>query len=70
MLYIISKKTREIVWKVGPEYGIASAMKALGTIIGPHHGHIIPKGLPGTGNVLVIYNGVAGGDGNPNPATP
>ena len=70
MLYIISKKTGEIVWKVGPEYGIASAMKALGAIIGPHHGHIIPKGLPRTGNVLVIDNVVAGGDGNPNPAAP
>ncbi len=70
MLYIISKKTGEIVWKVGPENGIASAMKALGTIIGPHHGHIIPKGLPGTGNVLVIDNGVAGGDSNLNPAAP
>lgn len=68
MLYMISKKIGEIVWKVGPEYGIASAMKVLGTIIGPHHGHIIPKGLPGTRKVLVIDNGVAGGGGNPNPA--
>ena len=70
MLYIISKKTGEIVWKVGPEYGMDPKLKALGTIIGPHHAHIIPKGLPGEGNVLVFDNGGAGGFGNPNPGAP
>jgi hypothetical protein len=67
MLYIISKKTSEIVWKIGPEYGIDPKLKSLGTIIGPHHAHIIPKGLPGEGNVLVFDNGGAGGFGDPNP---
>tara|TARA_B100000676_G_scaffold312152_1_gene384989 strand:+ start:8689 stop:10029 length:1341 start_codon:yes stop_codon:yes gene_type:complete len=70
MLYIISKKTGEIVWKVGPEYGIDPKLKALGPIIGPHHAHVIPKGLPGAGNVLVFDNGGAGGFGDPNPGAP
>ena len=47
MLYIVSKKTGEIVWKVGPDYSMDPALKALGAIIGPHHAHIIPKGMPG-----------------------
>ncbi|MCG8545684.1 MAG: arylsulfotransferase family protein [Alphaproteobacteria bacterium] len=70
MVYIISKKTGEIVWKVGPEYGMDPALKALGCIIGPHHAHIIPKGLPGEGNVLVFDNGGAAGYGEPNPGAP
>ncbi len=70
MLYIISKKTGEIVWKVGPDYSMDPALKALGVIIGPHHAHIIPKGLPGEGNVLVFDNGGAGGFGDPNPGAP
>ncbi|NKB55018.1 MAG: thioredoxin [Alphaproteobacteria bacterium] len=70
MLYIISKQTGEIVWKVGPDYSMDPALKKLGCIIGPHHAHIIPKGLPGEGNVLVFDNGGAGGYGDPNPGAP
>ena len=70
MLYIISKKTGAIVWKVGPDYSMDPALKALGCIIGPHHAHIIPKGLPGEGNVLVFDNGGGGGFGDPNPGSP
>ena len=70
MLYIISKKTGEIVWKVGPDYSMDPKLKALGTIIGPHHTHVIPKGLPGEGNILVFDNGGAAGFGDPNPGAP
>lgn len=70
MLYIISKTSGEIVWKVGPDYSSDPALKAMGTIIGPHHTHIIPQGLPGEGNVLVFDNGGAGGFGEPNPGAP
>jgi len=70
MLYIISKKTGEIVWKVGPDYSMDQKLKALGTIIGPHHTHVIPKGLPGEGNILVFDNGGAAGFGDPNPGAP
>ena len=70
ILYIISKQTGQIVWKVGPDYSMDPALKKLGCIIGPHHAHIIPRGLPGEGNVLVFDNGGAGGFGDPNPGAP
>lgn len=70
ILYIISKKTGEIVWKIGPDYASSPELKALGCIIGPHHAHIIPKGLPGEGNILVFDNGGAAGFGSPNPGSP
>ena len=70
MLYIISKKTGEIVWKVGPDYAVDAAHRELRCIIGPHHTHVIPKGLPGAGNVLVYDNGGAGGYGEQNPGAP
>lgn len=52
----------EIVWKVGPDYspGTPEGDK-LGQIIGQHHAHMIPEGLPGEGNILVFDNGGFGG---------
>jgi len=70
MVYIISKKTGEIVWKVGPHYDRDPALREMGCIIGPHHAHMIPKGLPGAGNILVYDNGGAAGYGEPNPGAP
>ena len=70
MLYIISKKTGKIVWNIGPDYSQKQALRNLGCIIGPHHAHIIPKGLPGEGNILVFDNGGAAGFGSPNPGSP
>jgi hypothetical protein len=70
MVYIISKQTGEIVWRVGPEYGMDPALKKLECIIGPHHAHMIPHGLPGAGNILVFDNGGAAGYGEPNPGAP
>ena len=70
MLYIISKKTGEIVWRIGPDYTRSPELRALACIIGPHHAHMIPKGLPGEGNVLVFDNGGAAGFGDPNPGAP
>lgn len=70
MVYIISKKTGEIVWKVGPYYDREPALKEMGCVIGPHHAHVIPKGLPGAGNILVFDNGGAAGYGEPNPGAP
>src|SRR5450830_221494 len=58
---IIDKKTGQIVWRIGPDF--ASTTQAGGKlprpvdqIIGQHDGHIIPKGLPGAGNLLVFDN--------------
>ena len=39
-------------------------------IVGQHHAHMIPKGLPGAGNILVFDNGGWGGFGLPNPSSP
>ncbi len=70
MVYIISKRSGEIVWKIGPEFSTDPKLRALGCIIGPHHAHVIPKGLPGAGNILVFDNGGAAGFGEPNPGAP
>ena len=42
----------------------------LGQIIGQHNPHIIPKGLPGAGNLLVFDNGGASGYDAPSPGSP
>ena len=67
ILAIISKETGDIVWRVGPDFNENEATKKLGWIIGQHHLHMIPKGLPGEGNLLVFDNGGEGGYGTPNP---
>jgi len=64
-LAIISKKTGRIVWKIGPNWDDEN-IKHIGYIIGPHHTHLIPEGLPGEGNILVFDNGGWGGYGVPN----
>lgn len=64
IIAIISRETGEIVWRVGPDYSANTAEgKNLGQIIGQHHAHMIPKGLPGEGNILVFDNGGYGGIG-------
>ncbi|MFA5310059.1 MAG: aryl-sulfate sulfotransferase [Dehalococcoidales bacterium] len=67
---IISKKSGNIVWQIGPEFNAAKALRAIGQIIGQHHAHLVPRGLPGEGNILVFDNGGAAGYGAPNPAAP
>lgn len=59
---VINRSTGNIVWKVGPNY-YQEPDKKLGQIIGPHHAHMIPEGLPGEGNMLVFDNGCLGGYG-------
>jgi hypothetical protein len=67
---IISRKTGRIVWQVGPDYNATPALRKLGQIIGQHHAHMIPRGLPGEGNILVFDNGGQAGYGSPNPGAP
>jgi Arylsulfotransferase (ASST) len=51
-------KVGQIVWKVGPDYSAGTPEgDKLGQIIGQHNAHMIPKGLPGEGNILVLDNG-------------
>ncbi|MGN1101397.1 MAG: aryl-sulfate sulfotransferase, partial [Huintestinicola sp.] len=54
ILGIIEKKTGKIVWRLGPDFNESEATRKLGWIIGQHHLHMIPKGLPGEGDLLVF----------------
>lgn len=69
LLVIISKETGKVVWKLGPDFNENEKTKKIGWIIGQHHFHMIPKGLPGEGDLLVYDNGGWGGYGNPNPSS-
>ena len=66
----IVDRAGDVVWKMGPDYRDTPALAELGQIVGQHHPHIIPKGLPGAGNLLVFDNGGAAGYGAPNPSAP
>lgn len=70
IIWIVSKETGKVVWKVGPHYDRTPELRALGWIIGQHHAHMIPRGLPGEGNILVFDNGGWAGYGVPNPGSP
>lgn len=70
IIAIIDKQTGKLVWQIGPEYASSPELRKLGWIIGQHHAHMIPKGLPGEGNILVFDNGGWAGYGAPNPASP
>jgi hypothetical protein len=67
---IIDKDSGKIAWSVGPEYNKTKELKELGWIIGQHHAHMIPKGLPGEGNILVFDNGGFAGYGPPSAVSP
>lgn len=70
IIAIIDRASGAIVWRMGPDYTESKPLAALGQIIGQHNPHIIPKGLPGAGNLLVFDNGGANGYGTPNPGAP
>jgi hypothetical protein len=54
----------DIVWKIGPTYQVPNDREfKLGQIIGQHMAHMIPKGLPGAGNMLLFDNGGGAGWG-------
>ncbi|MFZ5813657.1 MAG: aryl-sulfate sulfotransferase [Thermodesulfobacteriota bacterium] len=76
--FIIDKETGKIVWRIGPLYysdivwefageQYPQAYKKLEQIVGQHHTHMIPKGLPGEGNIMIYDNGGYGGYGPRNP---
>ena len=56
-------KSGDIIYKVGPDYSVGNAEHKLGQITGAHMVHIIPKGLPGAGNILLYNNGGPAGFG-------
>ena len=59
-----------VVWQLGPDFSRTPEQQAIGQIIGQHHAHIIPKGLPGAGNMLIFDNGGSSGYGAPSPIGP
>lgn len=48
-IYIIDRETKKIVWKYSGDYK--------GGLGAPHEAHMIEKGLPGAGNILIFDNG-------------
>lgn len=70
LIFIIDKATGHLVWRLGPDYLATPQLRALGQIIGQHHAHMIPQGLPGEGNILLFDNGSFGGYGAPTGASP
>jgi hypothetical protein len=60
----------KVVWRLGPDFSESRELQAIRQIIGQHHAHFIPKGLPGAGNLLVFDNGGSSGYGFANPGAP
>jgi hypothetical protein len=69
-LLAIVARDGSIVWRLGPDFSESKELRAIRQIIGQHHAHLIPKGLPGAGNLLVFDNGGASGYGFANPNAP
>ena len=69
-LLAIVGRDGKIVWRLGPDFGESPELRAIRQIIGQHHAHFIPKGLPGAGNLLVFDNGGSSGYGFANPIAP
>ncbi|MDO4280408.1 MAG: aryl-sulfate sulfotransferase [Peptococcaceae bacterium] len=65
IMAITDKKTGKIVWQIGPDFTTSKELRKIGQIIGQHHCHMIPKGLPGEGNILLFDNGGWAGYGIP-----
>ncbi|MEP7307249.1 MAG: aryl-sulfate sulfotransferase [Acidobacteriota bacterium] len=69
-LLAIVGRDGSIVWRLGPDFTETKELRAIRQIIGQHHAHLIPTGLPGAGNLLVFDNGGASGYGFTNPIAP
>ena len=69
-LLAIVGRDGKIVWRLGPDFTESKELRAIRQIIGQHHAHLIPKGLPGAGNLLVFDNGGSSGYGFANPIAP
>ena len=69
-LLAIVARDGSIVWRLGPDFSESAPLRAIRQIIGQHHAHLIPKGLPGAGNLLVFDNGGSSGYGFASPIAP
>lgn len=70
IISIVSKETGNIVWQLGPDYAKNTALRTLGWILGQHKPHMVPRGLPGEGNILLFDNGGSHGYGLPHINSP
>ena len=61
---IIDKQTKKFVWRMGPDYSAGMPGSNLGGVRFSHSAHVIPKGLPGEGNILIFDNGTSSGRGD------
>ena len=68
--FIIDHRTGDIVWRLGPDFEADVRLQRIGQIVGQHHVHMIPRGLPGEGNILLFDNGGQAGLGAPSPCSP
>lgn len=59
-----------VVWQIGPDFSATPEESAIRQIIGQHHAHMIPVGLPGAGNIMIFDNGGSSGYGDPSPIAP
>ena len=66
-LLAIVGRDGSIVWRMGPDFSQSNELRAIRQMVGQHHAHFIPKGLPGAGNLLVFDNGGSSGYGFANP---
>lgn len=55
---------------MGPDFESDKKLQDIGQIVGQHHVHMIQKGLPGEGNILLFDNGGQAGLGKPTPCAP
>lgn len=68
--FIIDHRSGDIVWRLGPDFEADKKLQDIGQIVGQHHVHMIPRGLPGEGNILLFDNGGQAGLGAPSPCAP
>jgi len=63
----IIARSGDIIWRMGPDFRETEALQKIGQVIGQHHAHVIPVGLPGAGHVMVFDNGGGAGYGEATP---
>ena len=51
-IYIVDKESKDIVWHYTGNF--------MGGLAHPHDPYMIPRGLPGAGNILIFDNGIGG----------
>jgi len=69
-LLAIVARDGSIAWRLGPDFSASEELRKIRQIIGQHHAHLIPKGLPGAGHLLVFDNGGSSGYGFAGPIAP